>query len=199
MTWTSTRQAIHDALAWGWLNRSDMGMLEHIKLHCRVQKSNTHNNNARIQDILEAGYILAAVREQAPLVRAWLYFAYDITEHPHDRAEIACELFDQFFRGHIRANKISRYRALCEVSVDDYRLRILRQKPLPIQVYTRSMKTHPDHFSRDWQEKRDKCLDRIASLDKEGIGNVSRMVKALRGASEERPSEILYSSYKSPI
>jgi len=199
MIWTSTRHAIHDALAWGWLNRSDMGMLEHIKLHCRVQKSNTHNNNARIQDILEAGYILAAIRDQKPLVRSWLYFAYDISEHPHDRAEIACELFDQFFRGHIRADKISRYRALCEVSVDDYRLRILRQKPLPIQVYTRTMKTHPDHFSRDWQEKRDKCLDSIASLDKEGIGNVSRMVKSLQGKSEERPSEILYSSYKSLI
>jgi len=199
MIWHSTRQAIHDALAGGWLNRSDMGILEHIQLHCRVQKSNTHNNNARIQDILETGYILAAIDQQRPLVKSWIYFAYDITERLHDRAEIACELFSQFFMGHIRANKISRYRALCEVSVDDYRLRIRRQKPLPIQVYTRTMKVNPDNFARDWQGKRDKCLDSIASLDKEGIGNVSRMVKSLQGRSEERPSEILYSSYKSLI
>lgn len=191
MIWTSTRHAIHDALAWGWLNRSDMGMLEHIKLHCRVQKSNTHNNNARIQDSLEAGYILAAIDSQRPIVRAWLYFAYHFQDRPHDRAEVACELFSRLFGGEVRQDKIAPHRALCEVSVDDYRFRLLRNNPIPTECYTKNMKVNPKNFSRDFGDKRDKCLDSIGNFDKEGIANVSVIVRSIRGEIEETPSEIL--------
>ena len=140
---------------------------------------------------MEAGYVLAAIDQQRPIVRAWLYYAYHFQDRPHDRSEVACALFFAHFDRGIRPDKIGRHKSLCEVSVDDYKFRLLRQKPLPPECYTKNMKVNPNNFSRDWGEKRNKCLDSIGSFDKEGIANISVIVRSLRGETEETPSKIL--------
>lgn len=190
MRLAGTRQAIHDALAWGWTQKGDMGFMEWVKYECRIARSVKQNNDYRIQDMTEAGYILAAISLQKAPIASWLTYCYGIEDREFDRLEVTCTLFESLFLEVQSIRKLQRHRSLCEVAVDDYKLRVRRTKHLPIEAYGVGMKVDISHWSRDWRRKQDLCLDRLKSYDAMGVSQVSRIVRALR-EEEESASEIL--------
>src|SRR3990167_9258926 len=67
------RQAIHDALALGYMKKANGGIVEYLTYLCKIQKSGyCLDSNA---DFLEAGYICAAI-DRLGYVGGWLKFAY---------------------------------------------------------------------------------------------------------------------------
>lgn len=191
MNLSSTRQAIHDALAWGYLQTGLTGINEYLIYLTRVQKSlRQHDPNV---DFMEAGYICAAINALDPHLCGWLRFAYG----PQDLAVVQDALaskmrFDLFPIS--SPKKHVRLFSMAQTSLEDYRLRVQRKRDLPIVIYAQRMGVDPDNWSRDgWGDKREKCLNTIVIWDKEGVGQVSRMVKSLRGNDDEgeRPTEIL--------
>lgn len=184
-----TRQAIYDAMYWGWLKKGSMGMVEWSRYMCRIDRSVKQNNDDLIQDELEAGYILAAIDSCRPVVAAWLYFCHHNDAREADRQQVALTACYDCF-GPINVKKLARHRKLCEVAVDDYRLRVWRTKHMPAEVYAEAMGIDSSNFARDWHDKRGMALDYIKGLDAEGMGHVSRMVRALRGEGD-RPHAVL--------
>ncbi len=170
-----------------------MGIMEWVKYECRISRSVKQNDNYRIQDMTEAGYILAAISLQKAPIAYWLTYCYGIENRDYDRLEVACALFEALFFGLQSSDKLKKHRALCEIAVDDYRLRVFRNKEMPLRPYGVAMGiTDVEHnWGRDWKDKRNLALDQIKGYDAEGVGNVSRMVQALRGGGKYQPTEIL--------
>src|SRR6185436_17687844 len=87
--------------------------------------------------------------------------------------------------------KHERLLRLTEAAVEDYRLGLTVAKVFPVALYAERMGVNSDQFERDWGDKRRKALNAIKTWDMEGVGQVSRMVKALHGDSDERPHVLL--------
>jgi hypothetical protein len=189
MKLSTTRQAIHDALAWGYLQTGIVGIVEFLVYLTRVEKSLSHRDQN--VDFLEAAYICAAVNSLRDHVGGWLKFAYGPDEEGLIQDSLASKLrFDLFpistARRHVR------YFNLATTSLEDFRLRLRRNRDLPIQVYSERLNVPQPNFYRDgWGDKKDLCLNRIRIWDREGVGQVSRMVKSLKGDSDDSPTEIL--------
>jgi hypothetical protein len=62
---------------------------------------------------------------------------------------------------------------------------------LPIKLYCDRMGIDEKNWVHNWHDHREKCLNAIKGWDREGVGQVSRMVQSLKGNNEERPSEVL--------
>jgi len=187
----NTRQAIHDALAWGYLQTGLVGIGEYLVYLTRVEKSMTRKDTN--VDFMEAGYVCAAINVLAPHLGGWLKFAYGPEDLALIQSILAAKLrFDLFPLG--SAKRHIKLLSLSSVSLEDYRLRLRRNREMPVTVYAERMNVNADNWARDeWQNKRDVCLKTIMNWDREGVGQVSRMVKSLRGENNdgERPSEIL--------
>lgn len=185
----STRQAIHDALCWGQLQRQS-GLTEYLEYLTLIQKSVMPNNSA--VDMIEAAYICAAIHSLDLHLGGWLTFAYAPEPSGVVQDALASKLrFDLFPM--TSAKKHMRLFNLASVSLEDYRLRVHLHRDLPSVVYAERVGVDECNWARDWREKQDKCLRAIGTWDKEGVGQVSRMVKSLRGEDDEgeQPSEIL--------
>lgn len=191
MNLSSTRKAIHDAFALGWIQKGDMGMMEWAKYGCRIDRTRGSNNSANIVDCVEAGYILKMISTLDPHTRAWLRYAYHFEDRLFDRGQVAEYVRFTLFGQPQEVHKYQRHLALCEVAAEDYRLRIHTSHTMPIDEYGKAMKVNISHWARDWRNKQHDCLDLLKSVDADGIGRVSQMVKALRGQSEARPHDLL--------
>lgn len=194
MNLNSTKQAIHDALTWEWKVKGDVGIVEWSKYLCRIQKSGTFDNNSKIQDSTEVGYILAAISKQKSPIPQWLHYAYGIENRDLDKHTLASHLFFKYFHG-VKPSKITRYQTFCILIVEDYKMRLQTHgaKKMPIVTYGKELGIDPNNWIRDWKHKWGQGIDELIRLDAEGIGTVSRVVKSLRGDSEHSPSEILQS------
>lgn len=183
----STRQAIHDALSWGW-QQGQSSMVEYLTYLTRVEKS--VRRGAPCGDFLEAAYICAAVNTLGT-VGGWLKFAYGAEDSELIQTDLAWHLLDPL--GAHTAKRHRRMLSLAMTALEDYRLGVWQEKQIPVIVYTERMGTDESHFERDWGNERRIILKAIRRWDKEGIGQLSRMVHSLRGPTDEedRPSEIL--------
>lgn len=184
----STRQAIHDALAWGYMQQGLSGMGEYLIYLTRIEKSISRNDPC--VDFLEAAYICAAINLLKPgYLGGWLRFCYGPDDLSLIQGSIASQMRFSLFPIS-NPKKHERLLSMCNTAVEDYRLRVHRGKSLPNAIYADRMKVHPEHWSRDWQHHQDKCLGEIRQWDAEAVGRVSTMIKALRDG-EFRPTEIL--------
>ena len=183
----STREAIHDALCWGWQQRQS-SMVEYLTYLTRIEKS--IRSSEPCGDFLEAAYICAAINTLGTS-GGWLKFAYGHDDSQVIQADLAWHLL--YPLGSHTARKHRKMLAMAQTALEDYRLGVWREKQIPIVVYAQRMDTNEDHFERDWGSDRCRMLKDIRQWDKEGIGQVSRMVHSLRGPTdfEDRPSEIL--------
>jgi hypothetical protein len=188
MKLTSTRQAIHDALSWGYLQKSENGIVEYLTYLCKIQKSQRQNDPNL--DFMEVGYICAAIDTLSKPLRGWLEFCYG----PEDSKSINIILGGYVWNMMFKISNAKRYakqRALCECAVEDFRLGVMQHKTLPIQIYSDRMEVSESNFSRDWGDQRRQCLRVVQVWDTEAVGHASRMIKSLRGDSDNRPSEVL--------
>lgn len=191
MKLSSTRQAIHDALAWGYLQTGLTGINEYLVYLTRVQKSiRQHDPNV---DFMEAGYICAAINTLEPHLGGWLKFAYGPEDLTLVQDALAAKLrFDLFPVS--TPKKHSKLFSLAQTSLEDYRLRVQRNRDLSIVIYAQRMGVDDSNWARDgWCDKLDRCFKTIVVWDKEGVGQVSRMVKSLRDNNDEgeTPTEVL--------
>jgi hypothetical protein len=189
----STRQAIHDALSWGQMHSTGSGFAEYLLYLTKIEKS--IKNNDPCVDVVEVGYICAAINTLPPHIGGWLKFAYGESSSDLLQTILAAKLrFDLFPIS--SPKKHGQLLALASVSLEDYRLRLWRNRDLPEAVYCERMEIFQANFNRDgWDDKKDACLDAIRPWDSEGVGQISRMVKALRGDDESEqpmsPTEVL--------
>ncbi len=187
----STREAIHDALAWGHMQMGGNGLQEYLVYLTKIEKSIVDRQPC--VDFLEAAYICASINMLPRHVGGWLKYAYGPDDNPLLQDILASKLrFDLFPM--TTAKKHNKLLALSSASVEDYRLRVRRNRDLPIVFYATKMGVDPDNWARDrWSEKRDCCHSAILNWDREGVGQVSRMVKSLRGETDEgeNPTAIL--------
>lgn len=189
MKLSSTRQAIHDALAWGFLQK-ESGLVDFLTYLTKIEKSHRPTNAA--VDLVEAAYICAAIDSLKPHVGGWLKFAYGPEDLKVTQSVLASKLrFDLFPL--TNAKRHVKLYALAETSLDDYRLRLRRYRDMPIAVYCERLGVAQPNYYRDgWGDKQDRCLNEIKLWDKEGMGQVSRIRRALNGENdEETASKIL--------
>jgi hypothetical protein len=178
MHWTTTREALQTALAWGYLQKNT-GMVEKAKYGCHIERSPGNNDNLLVAS-LEAGQIMAEISAQRPVVRAWLHFAYGPENNPHDQAEVAVELMWKLWK-HVGGKWWSRYTQLCQIAALDMKHRILLHQPIPREVYLSGVKIYKQDWHKNgWETRTNLTLDRIEGLDKEGLAAVSCVVKAIR-------------------
>lgn len=180
----ATRQAIHDALTWSVQQKGESGLVEYMKYMTRVEKTFKANNGQMTADFLEAGWILAAVNNQPNHVGAWLRYCYGAVDNEFDLLSVAMWLFMENYLGHAKGQGIERHKELCRCSVDDYRLRMRRSKPMPVEAYAQAMGVDSGNFARDWGKKRDTLVDQLQSVDIQGIAKVSIVVRQLKGHGE---------------
>lgn len=188
MKLSSTRQAIHDALCWGWQQR-ESSMVQYLTYLTRIEKSIRRGEPCG--DFLEAGYICAAVNTLGT-IGGWLKFAYGPQGSDVIQTDLAWHLIEPL--GSQTARRHRKMLSLAMTALEDYRLGIWREKQIPIVVYAERMETNEDHFERDWGRERRIVIKTIGRWDKEGVGQVSRMVQSLMGPNddfEDRPSEVL--------
>jgi len=185
----NTRDAIHDALAWGYLQKNN-GFIEYMTYLAKIDKSGFSRDNT--MDFLEAGYICAAINILPGHLGAWLKFSYGPEDSRTIQSMLASHLRFQLFP---ISNPKKHYRmiAIAETSLEGYRLRIHQNRDLPLQIYAERSGVWPANWDRDgWEKRKDEIHDTIRNWDAEGVGQISRMVKALRGDLEgQRPAEVL--------
>lgn len=187
MKLSTTREAIHDALCWGW-QQGESSMVQYLTYLTRIEKSIRRGDPCG--DFLEAGFICAAINTLGT-TGGWLKFAYGSDDVPVIQADLAWNLI--YPLGTHTAKRHRRMLAMATTSLEDYRLGVWRERQIPVEVYCDRMGTVANHFQRDWGKEHDHMMKTIRQWDKEGIGQVSRMIQALRGPTdlEDRPSEVL--------
>lgn len=187
MKLSTTREAIHDALCWGW-QQGESSMVQYLTYLTRIEKSIKRGEPCG--DFLEAGYICAAINTIG-IQGGWLKFAYGAADVPTIQTDLAWNLC--YPLGSHTAKRHRRLLAMAMTSLEDYRLGVWRERQIPVEVYCDRMGTSPNHFQRDWGREHEHMMKTIRLWDKEGIGQVSRMIQALRGPTdlEDRPSEVL--------
>lgn len=183
----TTRQAIHDALCWGW-QQGESSMVQYLTYLTRIEKS--IRNHEPCGDVLEAAHICAAINTIGT-PGGWLKFAYGYSDYPVIQGDLAWKLLYPF--GQDTAKRHRKMFALAMTSLEDYRLGYWRDKQLPVKLYAERMEVREGNFERDWGDMRRQMFDQIRKWDREGVGQVSRMVKSLRGPTEpeDSPTEIL--------
>lgn len=187
MKLSSTQEAIHDALCWGW-QQGESSMVQYLTYLTRIEKSIRATEPCG--DFLEAAYICAAINTIG-IPGGWLKFAYGPNDSTIIQTDLAWNLL--YPMGTHTAKRHQRMLALAMTCLEDYRLGVWREQQIPIELYAERIGTHKDNFSRDWGKEQRLMFTKITSWDKEGLGQVSRMVKSLRGPTEteDRPSELL--------
>ena len=187
MKLSTTRQAIHDALTWGW-QQGESSMVQYLTYLTRIEK--TIKASEPCGDFLEAAFICAAINTIGVL-GGWLKFAYGFRDAPVIQTDLAWHLLGPL--GSHSAKRHRRLLSMAMTSLEDYRLRVWQERQIPVELYCDRMGTIPNHFARDWGREHDLIMRNIGQWDKEGVGQISRMVHALRGPTdaEDRPSEIL--------
>lgn len=187
MNWGGTRTAIQVALAWGQMQKSEMGMIGWMKYLAKIDRSSKLDANELIVDGLEVGEILRAVSEQRPAVRAWLEYAYGPDRPDLMRAELAFNIAFKLF-GTLGGKRFQRHRKLCEAAVLDYAVRVTSEhkygeipRAVPPERYIKIMglKANPKKFEMEWGRKRDLAIRQLIKLDAEGVGCVSSTVRCL--------------------
>jgi hypothetical protein len=187
---TTTRQAIHDALSWGW-QQGESSMVQYLTYLTKIEKSIKRGEPCG--DFLEAGYICAAINTLPSHIGGWLKFAYGYEDSKIIQTALASKLrFDLFAMA--TAKKHNRLLALAETSLEDFRLRTWQYRELPNALYCERLGIlQPNYYRDGWGNKQNRCLDLIKQWDREGVGQVSRMVRSLKGDSEETASQVLES------
>lgn len=188
MRLNGTRQAISDALAWGYLQKQQGGIVEYLTYLCKIQKS--HKQYDPNLDFLEAGYICAAIHALPGPLPCWLEFCYGPDDSKTIQTILSARLrFDLFPMS--SARKHERLLRLTEAAIEDYRLGQTVTKVFHVALYAERMGVNADQFERDWGDKKRKALNAIRIWDMESVGQISRMVRALKGHSDERPHILL--------
>jgi hypothetical protein len=187
MKLSTTRESIHDALCWGW-QQGESSMVQYLTYLTRIEKSIRATQPCG--DVLEAGFICAAINTIG-VPGSWLKFAYGADDSGVIQADLAWNLI--YPLGSHTAKRHRRMLSMAMTSLEDYRLGVWQEKQLPVELYCDRMGTSPNHFQRDWGKEHERMMGTIRLWDKEGLGQVSRMVHALRGPNEpeDRPSEVL--------
>lgn len=184
----STREAIHDALSWGW-HQGESSMVQYLTYLTRIEKS--IRKSEPCGDVMEAAFICAAINTIG-IPGAWIKFAYGPTDLLTVQVGLARQLRDLFplcgLKRHHRLN------SLAMSTLEDMRLSTWNHhRSLPKELYCERIGTKVDHFARDWGEEHKLMIRKVIQWDREGVGQVSRMIHSLRGPTEpeDRPSEIL--------
>jgi hypothetical protein len=197
MKWTTTREAIQTALAWAYLQKGDGGMVGQALLGCQIDNSPRNEDWVMVAN-LEAGQICAEINAQKPPIAAWLHFCYGPEDSPHDQGQVASQVIQVHFET-VGGMWRDRYIQMAHIATLDYKCRILSegQRPLPREVYLNGVGIHHSNWvRRGFEVQKQLCLDTLASMDKEGIGAVSRVVKAIR---TQESVHIATSSSTSPL
>lgn len=190
MKLSTTRTAIHDALAWGYLQKGESGIVQYLTYLTKIEKSIGRGDPSG--DFLEAAYICAAINTLPGHLCGWLKFAYGPDEdNSLIQAALAAKLRNLFPICSVK--KHVKLLALSSTGLEDYRLRLRRNRDLPDIVYCESMSVPQPNFYRDgYGDKRDTVLGEIKLWDGSGVGQISRMVRALNGDEGSiSPSEVL--------
>jgi hypothetical protein len=187
MKLSSTRQAIHDALAWGW-QQGESSMVQYLTYLTRIEKS--IRSSEPCGDFLEAAFICAAIN-MLGTEGGWLKFAYGHEDSPIIQTDLGWHLL--YPLGATTAKRHRRMLSLAMTTLEDYRMGYWQEKQIPVQLYAERMGVYPDNFERDWGEIRRLMFKQIMRWDREGVGQVGRMVHALKGPNdpEDRPSKVL--------
>lgn len=193
----STRQAIHDALSWGWHQRNS-GLTEFLDYLTQIQKSQRPNGSAA--DMLEAAYICAAIDSLGSPVGKWLRFAYEPEPSESMQTQLATYLRWQVpRRAKSNAKQLTqakwhlRLHLIASTALEDYRFGLRRNTPFPVTVYTDRIGMQAQNWKRDgYSEILRGFMATISTWDKDGVGHVSRMVRCLRGEAEEDTQAILH-------
>lgn len=176
MRWSSTRQAIHDASIWPWLQQG-IGMMGWARYQCKIDRTAHGGSDLRCQGLVEAAYIMAAVNNQRPPVAALLRYVYACDNTLTDRLTLASYLFIHHFNDAKRRN---RHKMLAWLAVKDYQQRIRYGRSMAVEQYAQAMGINASHWARDWRAKHDMCLETLSRLEATGLANVSMVVKHLR-------------------
>lgn len=187
MNLKNTREAIHEAFTWGHTKKQS-GLSEYLDYLTQIQKSGRDNNQSTAE-FVEAAYILAAVSSLPPHIGGWLEFAYGFDDSQLIQLSLAARLRDLFRFRHARQNH--RYLALAMSALEDQRIGYWQRRRLPVVVYAERIGCDPDNFQRDFSRPLKKCTEEITGWDRDGIGQVSRVVRSLRGESDYQASEEL--------
>jgi len=187
-----TRKTLQEAFSRGW-DRHGINMIEYMLYGEEIETGDFYSSDNSVCDGVEAGYILAAVSKQKPRIAQWLEFCYGMNNSDYRQYAVASDLFADLFQGkrNISGKQIIRHQNLCFLAANDYRMRILNGKGIPLEVYYAYMNVHQPNWPRDWKIKHRYCLANLSDLDNEGVENISKMLRSLRGHSKKRPSEIL--------
>ena len=76
----------------------------------------------------------------------------------------------------------ARLEKMALLAVEDARMRVLMTREMPKTVYCKELGANQDNFARDWGKCLKTMLDQLFSMDKDGIGKVSMVVKSIRDA-----------------
>lgn len=184
MKFLGTRKAIQDALAYAYL--ADSRMAEYFDYLCRVDKTRKTGIEQNVMAI-QFAKIRAAINDQKSPIPQWIHFAYgpdlEIVNKSRQKLTLALMLSLNLYKPLINIKKRDRIERLCGCAVEDYRLGLFRNQRLPIVVYCEIMEIHQSNWERDsWEKLREKAMELIGSLDAQGIGNVSVVVREIREA-----------------
>lgn len=170
------RRAIHDATAIHWLKGEG---LRRELYGCKIDRSPSSSADRIIVDGLEAGRILAAVDAQSEPVRMWLYLAYGVEAPAHYRGCLVEELWRDLFQAKA-AHRWPRLRRLAGAAIDDYRLRVLQGRELPLVALCYSVGADPAHWWRDgWGRRLRLVQERLNAWDGEGLRAVAAVIGEL--------------------
>jgi hypothetical protein len=163
-------------------------MVQYLTYLTRIEKS--IRSSEPCGDFLEAAYICAVINTLGTM-GGWLKFAYGHTDSPIIQTELAWNLI--YPLGSDTAKRHRKKLSLAMTALEDYRLGYWQEKQIPVQLYAERMGVYEHNFERDWGDKKRLMFKQITRWDREGVGNVSRMVLSLKGPTdpEDRPSEVL--------
>lgn len=188
MRLSSTREAIHDALASGYLHQGGNSLVEFLTYQTRIEKS--HVARDCCVDFLEAGFIRASIEQLEPSIGHWLKFCYGPDDSLALQRSLAGNL--QSAMGlFASAKRKARLLVLAQTTLEGYRLRIWQQRDFTNDLYALRLGVNVTAWARDWGKAKENYLKKIRSWDIHGIAYVSRMVRALNGKSDFTPSQIL--------
>lgn len=188
MRLTSTREAIHDALASGYLHQGGNSLVEFLTYETRIDKTESARDHN--VDFLEAGYIRAAINQLDHSSAQWLKFCYGPDDSIGLQRVLAADL-RRDWTPIISSKKRARLFVLAQATLEGYRLRIWQQRDFTNELYALRLGVCAAHWARDWAKAKDGYLKKIRSWDIHGISHISRMIRALNGKSDLTPSEIL--------
>lgn len=178
-----TREAITQALDWGWLKKSSMGWIDWHKYLTKIERSRM--TGGWDEENLFMAKVLSEIHSQKPLVRFWLELCYgpDTEEWKPKK-----DLYRSTLAGHVMVNftnsslEKDKIMEVAKIAADDMTHRCRTERPFPRQVYANviGLRYTNDHVYgwKPWGKIVDKCLDVYYAFDDAGISNIRDAMRA---------------------